>query len=458
LSAAREPRRRPTTARDAPAHDVRRTAARLVDEALASRAPVDGLLVRSGASFDARDRRLLAELVYGTLRWLRRLDHVVAGAADRPLEQIDQALLAPLRVAALQLVELDRVPAHAAVSEAVDEIRRRGSRGAAGFANAVLRRIARRPRWEDWPVELADPVARLAVEGSHPEELVERWWRRFGEARARAIVAAGNAPRSLHLLAFADRGGRDALATALAAEGIVTRPSAVSPVGLVVERGQPLGSRAFARGELYVQDEASQAAALVPPPRAGERVLDAAAAPGGKGLALLAAQPAARVVFADSSLARLRRLDENLTRLAREAPRSVADASRPPWFAAFDRVVLDAPCTGTGTLRRHPELRWRFSREELERLAAASERMLRALVAALAPGGVLTLVTCSIEAEENEEIVARLLAAERSIEPLPLTTPGLPPGDLVDDASGRWRLFPGHGHDGFTVHAMRRHR
>lgn len=458
MSASRDRLGRRARPADATAVDVRGAASRLVDEALASRAPVDGLLARAGTGLDERDRRLLAELVYGTLRWLHRLDHVIAAAAERPLASIDPALLAPLRVGALQLVELDRVPAHAAVSQAVDEIRRRGSRGAAGFANAVLRRIARHPRWQEWPVELADPVARLAIEGSHPAPLVERWWRRFGEARARSMVAAGNGSRALHLLAFADRGGRVALAGALAEEGIATRPSAVSPLGVVVESGQPLRSRAFARGDFYVQDEASQAAALVPPPRAGERVLDAAAAPGGKGLALLAAQPETHVVFADPSLARLRRLDENLARLARRSPRTVADAARPPWAPAFDRVVLDAPCTGTGTLRRHPELRWRFALDELERLAAASERMLRELVAALAPGGVLTFVTCSVEREENEDVVARVLAAEPRLEPLPFGEVALPPGDQVDLAAGSWRLLPGGGHDGFTVHAMRRRR
>jgi 16S rRNA (cytosine967-C5)-methyltransferase len=437
---------------------VRTIAARLLDETLAAPRPVDGMLAAAGARFDERDRRLLAELVYGALRWLRRLDHVLVGAAERPLARVDPTLLAPLRIGALQLLAFDRVPAHAAVAEAVDEVRRRGGRGAAGFANAVLRRIARRPRWEEWPVEVDEPVTRLAIEGSHPEEIVARWWRRFGAERAREMVAAGNAARPLHLLAFADRGGRAALLAALAAESIVARPSSISPLGVVVESGRPLASRAFARGDFYVQDEASQAAALVPPPRAGERVLDAASAPGGKGLALLAAEPGASVVFADPSIARLRRLEENLERLGRRSPRAVADAIRPPWSASFDRVVLDAPCSGTGTLRRHPELRWRFSSAELARLAAASERMLRGLVAALAPEGVLTLVTCSVEREENEEVVARLLAAEPGLERLSLVDSRLPPGDVVESAKGVWRLLPVAGHDGFTVHSLRRRR
>ncbi|MCM2269305.1 MAG: 16S rRNA (cytosine(967)-C(5))-methyltransferase RsmB [Thermoanaerobaculia bacterium] len=445
----------PRSARDR-APSVRVVAARLVDQALAALVPVDALLARAGEPFDERDRRLLAELVYGVLRWLRRLDHAIEQAAERSTASIDPPLRAPLRVAALQLFTLDRVPAHAAVSEAVDEARRRGGRGAAGFANAVLRRLARAPRWDAWPIAAADPVARLAVEASHPELVVRRWWRQYGEERTRGIVAANNGPRAPHLLAFADRGGRGALAEALAGEGVATAPSALSPLGLVVADGQAIATRAFARGDFYLQDAASQAAALVPPPRAGERVLDAAAAPGGKGLALLAAEPAARVVFADASLARLRRLDENLRRLGRPASRVAALAQAPPWRAAFDRIVLDAPCTGTGTLRRHPELRWRFSSEALARLARDSERMLRALAVALRPGGLLILATCSIEREENETVVDRVLAAEPALQRRALIEAGVPPDDAGDREAGLWRVLPSREHDGFSVHVLAR--
>lgn len=419
---------------------LRATAARVVEEALLSRRPADALLARAGARLDDRDRRLLAELVYGTLRWLRRLDHVLAAAAGRPIDRIDPALRCPLRIGALQLLALERIPPHAAVSEAVEEAKRLGGRGAASFANAVLRAIARRPEWRAWPVEERDPRRRLAIEASHPDELVERWWERFGEERTRAIVAANNGERQMHLLAFADRGGREALANRLRREGVETRPSATSACGLVVVAGAPLATAAYGDGDFYVQDEASQAAALVPPPRAGERVLDAAAAPGGKGLALLASEPSARVVFADRSLARLGRVRANLRRLGRRAAIAAADATSPPWRAAFDRVVLDAPCTGTGTLRRHPELRWRFRAEELARLAAESLHLLTALAPAVASGGCLVLVTCSIEREENEEVTARFLAAEERFRP----------------AGDPWRLLPVDGHDGFSVAVLRR--
>lgn len=450
------PRRRAPRRRRHPRGGVRSVAARIVEEALATRAPVEGALQRGGEQFDERDRRLLSELVHGALRWLRRLDHVIALAAERPLDRIDGELHAPLRIATLQLLALDRIPPHAAVSEAVDEARRRGGRGAAGFVNAVLRRVAGRPRWQEWPVEATDPVTRLAIEGSHPEVMVRRWWVRFGAERARAIVEADNGERTLGLLAFSDRGGRETLSSTLKGEGVATRPSAVSPLGLVVTSGRPLATEAFARGEFYVQDEASQAAALVPYPGAGDRVLDAAAAPGGKGLAILAAEPRARMVFADASLARIGLLEQNLKRLVRSAPSAVADALSPPWRSVFDHIVLDAPCSGTGTLRRHPELRWRFSLDELERLAEASERMLCGLVQALVPDGILTFVTCSIEREENEEVIARVLDREANLERLEWNEREVLPADEVDGAIGLWRLFPGDGHDGFTVHTLRR--
>jgi len=430
----------------------------VLERSLASLVPAEPLLGEAGAGLDPRDRRLLAELVYGALRWLSRIDHVLSAAAGRAVADIDTALLPVLRIAAVQLLTLDRIPPHAAVSEAVDEARRRGGRGAAGFVNAVLRRIARSPRFDDWPIPAGDPVARLAIETSHPEEMVARWWNRFGEEATRRVAAASNESRPLHLLAFFRHGGRSALAEELEREGTLTRPSSLSPLGLTVEEGRPLAGEAFRRGHFYVQDEASQAAALIPPPRPGELVLDAASAPGGKGIALSAAEPGVAVLFADRSLARMRTLDENLSRLGMDAWRVVADAVRPPVRRRFDRVLLDAPCSGTGTLRRHPELRWRFRSARLAEFADETVRMLEALCECVAEDGILQLVTCSIEAEENEAVVDRFLESRSDFERFDLTRSDLPPGDSSALARGMWRTLPGAGHDGFTVHVLHRAR
>lgn len=432
---------------------ARSIAARLLDEVVTARIPADVPIERAGRRLDERDRRFLGELLYAALRWLRRLDHVIAAAASRPLEAIDPRLLAVLRIGAVQLLALDRVPAHAAVSEAVDDAHRIAGRGAAGFVNAVLRRISERPGFEAWPVEEPDPVARLALEASHPEALVRRWWDLYGEAATRAILASDNGPRPLHLLAFADRGGREALAGRLAAEGVATRPSALAAQGLVVESGAPIASAAFAEGAFYVQDVASQAAARVPAPVAGERILDAAAAPGGKGLAILSAEPRARVTFADLEPARLARLAANLRRLGLSPPVVAADAARPPFGPVFDRVLLDAPCSGTGTLRRHPELRWRFDAGELVRFAGRSVERLASLADAVAPGGRLVLATCSIEPEENEDAIVRFLGRRRDFVVERLDVEDDPEGARRATSIGGWRALPQAGHDGFTVHS-----
>ena len=179
--------------------DLRATAAAALDRAIADRLPLDGLLRRAVIGFDERDAALLRSLVLGTTRWLRRIDAVLAAAASRPVSRIDAELLAPLRLAVYQLLFLDRVPAHAAVDQAVREARRR-SRRAAGFVNAVLRRVARRPDLADWPVTDGDPLRRLAVATSHPDLLVRRWHRRFGEAATRRLLEANNRSKPLQVL------------------------------------------------------------------------------------------------------------------------------------------------------------------------------------------------------------------------------------------------------------------
>jgi 16S rRNA (cytosine967-C5)-methyltransferase len=437
---------------------ARRAAVEALERTLATLAPAELALERAERGLDERDRRLARELLFGALRFQRRLEWALERASGRAFAAVDAALRPVLLVAAVQLLLLDRVPAHAAVDEAAGEARRRRGAAAAGFVNAVLRKLAARPRLDDWPVDAADPVRRLALETSHPDRLVERWWRRFGAETTKALLAASHGDRSVHLLAFSDRGGREAAARALAAEGCATRPSALAPDGLVVVAGSPFDSAPFGRGDLYVQDEASQAAALVPPPRAGESVLDAAAAPGGKGLALLAREPSVLLVAADRSLRRMERLRANLRRLGRSFPLLAADAARPPWRARFERVVLDASCSGTGTLRRHPELKWRFREEELARLAGAALEQLLALAAAVAPGGRLVHVTCSIEPEENEAVVERFLRLRSEFALEPLNARELPGGAAALDGVGRWRVLPDGGHDGFSVAVLRRAR
>ena len=435
---------------------VRAAAARVLERTLAARAPLDPFLHAALQPFDERDQALLRELVLGSLRWLRRIDHVLAAASHRPLLEIEPELLAALRIGAYQLLFLDRVPAHAAVDEAVEHIQRQLHRGAAAFANAVLRRIARAPTLDAWPVREDDALCKLAIETSHPDFLVARWLERFGNERTRALLEANNRPKPPHLLAFRDRGGRELLAEALIDEGLEVVASPISPLGLIVRGGNPLQTEAFRRGELYLQDEASQVAALVPPPRRGERVLDAAAAPGGKTFALLAWEPEVRAAMADISLARAALLRSNLARLRRTVPLLVADAGAPALRAVYDRVVLDLPCSGTGTLRRHPELKWRLSAEEIGRLSDQALRLLHSAAPLVGAGGLLVAITCSLEREENEDVVTRFLGSSGAFRRLALEERLPEPLRRWITGPGAWRLVTGGEHDGFTVHALER--
>jgi 16S rRNA (cytosine967-C5)-methyltransferase len=445
--------RRPPQRRT-PEDNVRVSAAWVVERTLATLAPSSEFLASALGRLDEPEHGLLRQLALGTLRWLRRLDQVIATASNRPLAKIEPALRTPLRIAAYQLLFLDRVPAHAAVHEAVEHARRLTHRGGASFTNAVLRRIAREPKLAAWPVREADPCRRLAVEMSHPDFLVARWTERFGPRRTAALLEANNRPKSLQLQAFRDRGGRELLAENLIDEAIAVEPSKISPLGLVVRAGNPFHTEAFRRGEFYVQDEAGQAAALVPPLRSGERVLDAAAAPGGKSFTLLGVDPNLRLVMADAATERLAVLAGNLRRLGRRLPVVAADAGRPPIDRPFDRVILDLPCTGTGTLRKCPELKWRINEREIGRLRSRSLRLLAGTAPLVAEGGYLVAITCSLEAEENESVMERFLAENPAFSLLALEDLLDYPLDRWIIGPGAWRIFPGGEHDGFTVHAM----
>jgi len=438
-------------------HDnVREAAAWALERTLASRSPVDSFLETAKERCDLRDHGLLRELVLGTLTWRRRLDDVIARAANRRFEQIEEGLHAPLRLAVYQLLFLDRVPHHAAVNEAVEQARRSTHRGGASFANAVLRRVARAPHLHAWRVEHPDPIVRLAIEHSHPDFLVRRWIGRFGRQRTIALLEANNRPKPLQLLAFRHRGGRELLAEALIDEEVQVVASQLAPLGLKVVSGQPLHSKSFCRGGFYVQDEASQAVALVPPPERAERILDVAAAPGGKTFSLIAYEPTVRVVAADTSPPRLDLLRRNLRRLELTMPLLAMDGGQPAVAGVFDRVVCDLPCSGTGTLRKNPELKWRISELEIGRLAREAGRMLAGVADLVRPGGMLSVITCSLEREENEDVVESFLGAHGRFEPRALEECLPPPLRPHVEGPGRWQILPADDHDGFTVHVLSR--
>lgn len=424
-----------------------------VERVLATAEPLDAVWTRLRALGSERDRAFAHRLVTETVRWLRRLDFVLERLSGRRIDQIDPILLGPLRLGAVQLLHFDRVPDHAAVSTAVGLAASRSRRGG-GFVNAVLRKVADRGRRV--AIDLEDPVERLAVETSHPSFLVERWIAAFGEERTRALLEVNNRDRRPALLVVGGRARRQTVRDLLLEEGVRTEPSALSPVGLLVAEGRPLDTEVWGAGEIYPQDEASQCAALVPPPVAGERILDVAAAPGGKSLAMLAWEPSLEIIAADADLARLPRLAVNRRRTGSDFALLATDARRPALARAFDRVVVDLPCTGTGTLRKHPELKWRITAAEIDRLVARGAEILDGVAGLVQPGGLLIVITCSLEPEENEAQVAALVERHADFEVQSFEDRLPAEWGPFAEAPGLWRILPADEHDGFTVMVSRR--
>ena len=376
---------------------------------------------------DDRDRALVTELASGTFRWRAALDHVIEGAADRPIARIDRDVLTVLRLGAYQLLHLDRVPPAAAVNESVRLVRRVGKAGAAGFVNAVLRRVAasrRTPGLPPPPGGAADREAHLAylsVTASHPRWLVERWLDRCGFPAAADWIHFNNTTPPLTLRANRLRTSRGELGRQLAEHGVETEPTRFARDGLRVESGNPYRTPLAGRGLFLAQDEASQLVAELVGARPGERVLDACAAPGGKTLAIAGAMDRRGLLVAgDLRPARVRLLRRTLAGMGAAAVGIVRlDLHRGiPFPPVFDRVLVDAPCSGLGILRRDPEIRWRRRPADLPRFAAEQLTMAGHAAGAVRPGGHLVYATCSSEPEENEDVVAAFLEAHPDFEPV----------------------------------------
>jgi len=384
---------------------------------------------------DARDRAWAQELVYGTFRLRGRIDHMLAALLRDGLASLDAGVLDVLRLGAYQLLEMGSVPAYAAVSQSVDLARIAGAPRAAGLVNGVLQNLGRRRDSIRFPDFARDPAAYLETWGSHPRWLVERWIARWGADEARALVEADDLRPELYIrpLGVPVDEARARLGEAeIASEPVDFSPDSVKilpPAGAV---------EALAAVPAVVQDPAAALVVRYAAVPDGATVIDLAAAPGGKALGM--AERAARVAAADLSPRRIARVAENAARIgwgARIGP-VVADGRHPP-FRAADVVLLDAPCTGTGTFRRHPDGRWRVTPDDLAALAALQGELLDATAALVKPGGVLVYSTCSLEREENEERVEAFLADHPEFEPRP--APGAVPADVVD-AAGRLCVLP----------------
>lgn len=395
---------------------------------------------------DERDRALAAELVLGALRWQAQLDYLIEALSGRPLARIDPEVLQILRLGAYQLVHLTRVPAAAAVNDAVALTRRAGKSSASSFVNAVLRKLSRTT-----PLPLPDraaPLDYLAISLSHPKWLASRWLTRYGFHQAEAWEAFNNAPAPLTLRVNTLKTNAAHVTHALEKEGVTVASGRYAPDALVVSAGNPLRTSLAGSGVFFVQDEASQLVSLLAHAESRERILDACASPGGKTTAMAAQRgDQGLIVAADVRPARVRLLQETVRVSGTRSVRLVqANLERPlPFAPIFDVVLVDAPCSGLGTIRRDPDIRWKRRERDLGTLAAAQVNMLIHASQVLGRGGRLIYATCSSEPEENDDVVAEFLNVSPSFASVDLLQErhlAHPALNAVLDETGRLRTLP----------------
>lgn len=417
------------------------------------------LLASAADDLTPEDRALCYELVLGVLRRQSWLDALAEYYAGRPSEKLDAPVRRALRLGLYQLRFLARVPARAAVNESVNLAHASRLRSAAPFINAVLRRAVREPEL-DPAANIREPLKKISVETSHPLWLVERWAAQSGADEAAAFARANNASAPAAFRVNPVRAEASEVFERLREAGVEVSASSVAPEAWRVAEGRGGVAATLLRtlvgeGHIYLQDEASQLVAHVLGARAGERVLDACAAPGSKTthVASLAADRAL-VVAGDRYEQRLRLVREASERQGLRSVSTLlldAEAILPFADETFDRVLVDAPCTGTGTLRHNPEIRWRITPGDIEELASKQRRILRQAARVVRPGGRLVYSTCSVEREEDEEVVADFLGAHtdfRQVESRPA-----PSHSLTE--TGAARAWPHRdGVDGFFVAAL----
>lgn len=395
------------------------------------------------------ERRFAHELSYGTVRFRGRLDHLIALHLDRPLDRLERPVLDVLRLGAYQVLFME-VPSYAAVSQAVDLVRAAGASKASGLVNAVLRAVARAgDDASQFPSFGDDPAAYLSTWGSHPRWMIDRWLARWSADEVRRLVEANNRvpPLAIVPLLRGDEARAQAIA-AIEALGGRAAPAGRGADALVVEG---VGVEAvLERVPAFVQDPAATLVGRFVDVRPGQIVADLCAAPGGKALYL--ARAGAYVVASDPSMSRLALLADNVARTGLSVRVVRARAEAPP-VATADVVLVDAPCTGTGTLRRHPDARWRLSPGDVSSLARVQARIVRGAARAVPSGGLLVYSTCTLEVEENEGVVDGFLEAHGDFHGEFAPALGF---DDVDDR-GRLAVSPARsGFDGAFAARMRR--
>ncbi|MGB7951722.1 MAG: 16S rRNA (cytosine(967)-C(5))-methyltransferase RsmB, partial [Candidatus Binatia bacterium] len=362
-----------------------------------------------------RDRALLTELTYGTLRWRGKIDAFLNSYLHRSSGDTPPFIRNLLRVTFYQLLFLDKVPDYAAVNEAVTLAKAHGGERVGGFVNGVLRNFLRERSQTTEPATTHHSEAAFAIEYSHPQWLVNKWLDYLGAEETEALMKANNQIPPLVLRVNSRKGSRETLLKLLWTHDIPAVATLWSPVGITVRSSSAVDHLpGFRQGLFQVQGEASQLVSYLLSPKNGERILDACAAPGGKTthIAELMADTG-KVVATDSGARGVQKIEENTTRLELASIRAVrADVSQrlgAPLSDPYDRILLDAPCSGLGTLRSHPEIKWQRGPTDIERLSALQKKLLRRVASYLKPGGVLVYSTCTLAKDENERVVEDFL-------------------------------------------------
>ncbi len=443
---------------------VRKLAAEILSKVETRKAYADHLLDHTFRTvfLTAPDRALLNELTNGTLRWRGRLDAQLGGFLRRPLHDSEPFIRNLLRLTLYQLSFLDRIPDYAAVNDAVELAKAHGGEKAAGFVNGVLRNFLRGHKELSKPDAKTGAISALAGYWSHPDWLIKRWQDYIGVEEIEALLKANNEAAPLVLRANHLKNTRASLLTLLQSESVDASPTPWSPQGIVVQSKIPVNQLpGFRDGRFQIQGEASQLVAYLLDPQPGERILDACAAPGGKTTHIAEMMTdQGEVLATDISIQGLKRLEDNATRLGLNSIRvfhadangAIPDAPTEP----FDRILVDAPCSGFGTLRSHPEIKWNRVEQDIQRLSRLQRRILARAAGYLKTGGILVYSTCTLTRDENEAAVEEFLASRNEF--VLDDAASYLPGQSRNMVRGRYFMALPHRHntDGFFAARLRK--
>ena len=402
----------------------------------------DTYLERTRQDFDVRDSAFILELVYGTLRNRALLDWILNRFSAQPVEKTDRWTRNILRLGAYQMLFLDKVPVSAAVNTSVGLAKQYGKKHS--YVNALLRNLDRNRGAISYP-GTDDRARQLAVLYSHPEWLVRRWTERFGVETTEAFLLANNHPAPLVIRTNTLRTTREELKASLGSEGVTAVETKYSPVGLELVSGSGIQAlSSYRKGWFMVQDQAAQLISLMLAPQPGETVLDACAAPGGKAAHLAEImQDRGMLIALDADAGRIEKIRENIRRLGIAIIKTVQGDAVRYTNEAFDKILIDAPCSGLGVLRRHPDGRWTKNVRTISDRRALQKQILKNCAGLLRPGGVLVYATCTTEPEENEDVVADFMHTRSREFIIDDARPYLPPAAApLVGSDGFFRTFP----------------